>query len=231
MQVIWSLCSHCASLARQLAMLEMTLVSSNCTPFQQKCCTEYAYACSATSVSQVQLLCSMPLKRGTLSASIIWSAKVMLILTSQTMMGWLHSMQLHKLGEVKLYGTSWKGWMTWVWHSSQKMEPLSFTWLLVSGAHNFYRANWAIKMVVHWPWDLLGIVPANGRSDILRLLLARDGAYEAVRHRDSKGGSPAHDAAHQGRLSCLKMLVEAGLSLNQRDQVGASEFWVCKITL
>ena len=60
---------------------------------------------------------------------------------------------------------------------------------------------------------------ANGRSDILRLLLAQDGAYEAVRYRDIRGGSAAHDAAQHGRLSCLKLLIEAGLDLHQKDEV------------
>ena len=73
------------------------------------------------------------------------------------------------------------------------------------------------------------VVAANGRTDILRLLLAQEGAYEAVRYRDIRGGSPAHDAAQQGRLGCLRLLVEAGLDMHHKDEVGKSGQYVVNV--
>ena len=55
--------------------------------------------------------------------------------------------------------------------------------------------------------------------DILELLLRQEGGREAVRIRDVKGNSPAHDAAENGHANCLRLLVEAGLDIYEPDEV------------
>ena len=49
--------------------------------------------------------------------------------------------------------------------------------------------------------------------------MAQIGANEAARLCDIRGSSPAHDAAENGYLACLKLLVEAGNDIHLRDEV------------
>lgn len=64
------------------------------------------------------------------------------------------------------------------------------------------------------------LAAANGHIEILDILLNREGWHEAVHLRDARGGSPAHDAAEQGRVACLQtLLINAKLDIHLRDNV------------
>ena len=52
-------------------------------------------------------------------------------------------------------------------------------------------------------------VSANGHVGILRLLLSHDQSRDAVYIRDARGSSALHDAAEQGQVRCLRLLVES----------------------
>ena len=60
---------------------------------------------------------------------------------------------------------------------------------------------------------------ANGREDVLEFLLSKKASRDALCLVDSKGSSPAHDAAEYNHLGCLKMLLAAGLDVMLQDQV------------
>ena len=60
---------------------------------------------------------------------------------------------------------------------------------------------------------------ANGHDAVLGLLLSQRGSQEAVRICDVRGSTPAHDAAQNGHVTCLRLLVEFGLDIHQRDEV------------
>ncbi len=50
-------------------------------------------------------------------------------------------------------------------------------------------------------------------------LLKQDGGIDAAHIRDSCGGSPAHDAAENGHVTCLRLLLDAGLDPHLKDEV------------
>ena len=50
-------------------------------------------------------------------------------------------------------------------------------------------------------------------------LLKLSCAHDIVRMRDGRGNSAAHDAAGQGHMDCLKLLVDEGLEVTLRDVV------------
>ena len=66
-------------------------------------------------------------------------------------------------------------------------------------------------------------VSANGHVGILRLLLSHDQSRDAVYIRDARGSSALHDAAEQGQVRCLRLLVEStggkGQLLHQANEV------------
>ena len=75
-------------------------------------------------------------------------------------------------------------------------------------------------------------VSANGHVGILRLLLSHDQSRDAVYIRDARGSSPLHDAAEQGQVRCLRLLVESTGGgkrqlLHQANEVcvGVSAWW------
>ena len=63
------------------------------------------------------------------------------------------------------------------------------------------------------------IITANGHTEVLRCLLEEKSAKEVLEKRDSRGTTPAHDAAENGHVICLKLLIDAGLNVHQKDEV------------
>ena len=78
-------------------------------------------------------------------------------------------------------------------------------------------------------------VSANGHVGILRLLLSHDQSRDAVYIRDARGSSAQHDAAEQGQVRCLRLLVESTGGkrqlLHQANEVcvGGQCLVVCRI--
>ncbi|XP_035669626.1 uncharacterized protein LOC118411459 [Branchiostoma floridae] len=65
---------------------------------------------------------------------------------------------------------------------------------------------------------------AMGHTNIMRWLLSQRKSVEVAKMTDKEGGTAAHDAAAKGHMGCLKLLVELGLDIHQKDQDGVSPY-------
>lgn len=64
----------------------------------------------------------------------------------------------------------------------------------------------------------------NGHNEVLRFMLKQPKINEVLMTTDSCDSSPAHDAAANGHLECLRSLVEARMDIHVPDQASVPIF-------